>query len=173
LTAGNWLRTGAGVLLALLVQQSLLVHVTVAGAHPEIMFLLPVAAGYVGGPGRGTVVGFGSGVVADLFVPTTFGMSALIGAVVAYSVGVATSSLVRSSLALQVVTGAIGTAAGLCLYATLGAVLGFPTMLKLELVPALVIGTPVAAILAVPTMRLMRWAFVSRSTTERAGAKAW
>jgi hypothetical protein len=137
------------------------------------MFLLPVAAGYVGGPGRGTVVGFGSGLVADLFVPTTFGLSALVGAVVAYGVGVATSSLVKSSAALQVVTGAAGTAAGLCIYATLGAVLGYPTMLKLELLPALVIGTPAAAVLAVPTMWLMRWAFVSRSSTERAGAKAW
>ena len=135
-------------------QQTFLVHLRVGGTHPDEMFLVAVAAGYVAGPGRGAVVGFSLGLAADLFLPTTFGMSALVGAVLAYGVGVATSSLVRSSLALQVVTGAVGTAAGLCLYATLGAVLGYPLMLKLDLVPALALSTPVAALLAVPAMRL-------------------
>jgi hypothetical protein len=137
------------------------------------MFLVPVAAGYVGGGSKGTVIGFGSGVIADLFVPTTFGMSALVGAVLAYCVAVATSGLVRSSVPLQVVAGAGGTAAGLCLYATLGAVLGYPKMVTIQLVPALVIGTPTAAILAVPAMRLMRWALGARTAAEREGARAW
>jgi rod shape-determining protein MreD len=172
-TAGNWFRVGVVIFVALLVQQGLLVDITFAREHPDIMFLIPVAAGYVGGPGRGTVIGFCSGLAADLLLPTTFGMSALIGALVAYAVGVATLSLVRSSGALQVVTGAAGTAAGMCLYATLGAVLGTPTMLKVNLVPALVVGTPAAAILAIPVMSLMRWALKSRSTTERLSASSW
>ena len=112
-------------------------------------------------------MGFGAGIVADLFLPTTFGMSALVGAVLAYCVAVSTSSLVRSSLALQVVTGAAGTAAGLCLFATLGALLGFPEMLKLDLVPALALSSPVAAVLAVPAIRLTGWAVAPRSTSVR------
>jgi cell shape-determining protein MreD len=118
------------------------------------------------------VVGFGAGVVADLFLPTTFGMTALVGAVLAYCIGSATSSLVRSSVALQIVTGAGGTAAGLCLYATLGAVLGYPGMLNHDLVPALAVSTPVAAVLAVPAMRLMAWAITSDSAARRAGIGA-
>ncbi|MFZ0666766.1 MAG: rod shape-determining protein MreD [Acidimicrobiales bacterium] len=173
MSAGNWFRVAVVIFLALLVQQALLVDITVAREHPDIMFLLPVAAGYVGGPGRGTVIGFLSGLAADLLLPTTFGMSALVGALVAYGVGVATLSLVRSSPALQVVTGAVGTAAGMCLYAILGAILGSPNMLKVNLVPALVVATPAAAILAVPVMYLMRWAVKSRSTTDRVSATSW
>jgi rod shape-determining protein MreD len=160
------------VLIALLVQHAVLDHWQIAGTHPDVMLLVAVAAGYVGGSGRGAVVGFGAGVVADLFLPTTFGMTALVGAVLAYCIGSATSSLVRSSVALQIVTGAGGTAAGLCLYATLGAVLGYPGMLNHDLVPALAVSTPVAAVLAVPAMRLMAWAITSDSAARRAGIGA-
>lgn len=153
------------MIVALVVQQTLLVHVRVSGSHPDVFFLVAVAAGYAAGPGRGTVVGFSSGLAADLFVPTTFGMSALVGAVLAYCVGIATSGLVRSSVALQVVTGAVGTAAGLCLYATLGAVLGYPSMLRIDLVPAVALSTPVAAVLAVPAIRLAGWAVAPRHST--------
>ena len=172
MSAGNWLRTGAVVLIALVIQQTVLVHIRAGDAHPDDMFLVAVAAGYVAGPGRGAVLGFSAGIVADLFSPTTFGMSAFVGAVLAYCVAVSTSSLVRSSLALQVVTGAAGTAAGLFLFATLGAVLGFPEMLKLDLVPTLAVSTPVAAVLAVPAIRLTGWAMATRSATVRPSAQS-
>jgi rod shape-determining protein MreD len=170
-TAGNWVRAAAVVLVALLVQQALLDHLRIAGTHPDVMLLVAVAAGYVGGPGRGVVVGFGAGVVADLFLPTTFGMSALVGALLAYGIAVATSSLVRSSIGLQVVTGAAGTALGLCMYATLGAVLGYPEMITHDLVPALAVSTPVAAVLSVPAMRLLAWAITSDAAARRAGIR--
>jgi rod shape-determining protein MreD len=170
-TAGNWARAAVVVILALLVQHAVLDHLRIAGTHPDVMFLVAVAAGYVGGPGRGAVVGFGVGVAADLLVPTTFGMSALVGALLAYGIALATSSLVRSSIALQVVTGAVGTAAGLCLYATLGAVLGYPGMLTHDLVPALAVSTPVAAVFAVPAMRLVGWAIASESAARLAGIR--
>jgi rod shape-determining protein MreD len=175
MTMGNWVRLGVVVLVAITVQEALLDQLRIAGTHPDVIFLISVAAGYVGGSGRGAVVGFGAGVVADLFLPTTFGMTALVGAVLAYCVGVATSSLVRSSLALQVVTGAAGTAAGLCLYATLGAVLGYPEMLNHDLVPALAVSTPAAAVLSLPAMRLVAWAITSDAGTRKAaiGARSW
>jgi hypothetical protein len=43
-------------------------------------------------------------------------------------------------------------------YAILGAVLGDPGMLKTYLVPAVVVGTPSAALLAVPVLRFVAWA---------------
>jgi rod shape-determining protein MreD len=144
----------------------------VAGAYPDVTFLVAAAAGYVAGPSRGIVVGFAAGVVADLFVPTPFGMSALVGALIAYFVAIATKSLVRSSPALQIVSGAAATAAGLCAFAILGAVLGYPKMLDLQLAPALVISTPFAALLAVPATRLLDWA-VGPKSDKKTGALAW
>jgi rod shape-determining protein MreD len=158
LTVWNWLRAGVVVVLALVVQESLLIHIQFDGAHPDVMMLVAVAAGFVAGAGRGPVIGFGAGIAADLFVTTPFGMTGLVGAVLAYCVAVASFSLVRTSPTLQVVAGAAGTAAGLCLYATLGGLLGYPKMLQLQLVPALVVAIPAAAILAIPVIRLMQWA---------------
>jgi rod shape-determining protein MreD len=162
-TGWNWARALLVVGLAVVVQESLMVDIHFDGAHPDVLILVAVAAGYVAGPGRGPVIGFLAGVAADLFVPTTFGMSSLVYAVLAYFVAIAAFNLVRTSLALQVAAGGLGTAAGLCLYATLGALLGYPQMLRLELVPAIAVATPAAAILAVPTIRLMQWAMTPRS----------
>ena len=114
------------------------------------MLLLPVAAGYAAGPDRGAVFGFITGLVADLFLPTPFGLSALVGCLLGFATGIATRGLVRSSWWLPPVVAAAATAAGMGAYAILGAVLGDPAMLRTYLVPALVVGTPSAALLAVP-----------------------
>ena len=53
---------------------------------------------------------------------------------------------------------AAATAAGMGAYAILGAVLGDPAMLKTYLAPALVVGTPSAALLALPVLRFVAWA---------------
>jgi rod shape-determining protein MreD len=175
-TAWTWVRAGVVIALAVVVQESLLVDIHFDGAHPDVLILVAVAGGYVAGPGRGPVIGFVAGVAADLFVPTTFGMSSLVYAVLAYCVAVAAFSLVRTSVALQVVAGGLGTAAGLCLYATLGALLGFPKMLQLQLVPAIAVATPAAVILAVPVIRLMQWAMTPRSAASlrpTQGARLW
>jgi rod shape-determining protein MreD len=174
-TVWNWVRAAVVVLIAVVVQESLMLDVQFRGAHPDVLILVAVAAGYVCGPGRGPVIGFAAGVAADLFLPTTFGMSALVFAVLAYCVAIAAFSFVRTSLALQIVAGAAGTAAGLCLYATLGALLGYPKMIQLELIPALAVATPVAAILAVPAVRLMQWAMLPRTSSLRPSqrAKLW
>ena len=94
------------------------------------MLLLPIAAGYVAGPERGAVFGFAVGIAADLFLPTTFGLSALVGCLLGFGVGFATAGLVRSSWWLPPVVAAAATAAGLAAYAILGAVLGDPGIVR-------------------------------------------
>ena len=64
----------------------------------------------------------------------------------------------RSSWWLPPVVAAAATAAGMGAYAILGAVLGDPGMVRTYLVPALVVGTPSAALLAVPVVRFVAWA---------------
>ncbi len=142
----------------LVVQNTLLDLVRVDGAHPDVMLLLPVAAGYAAGPDRGAVFGFITGLVADLFLPTPFGLSALVGCLLGFGTGVATRGLVRTSWWLPPLVAAAATTAGMGAYAILGAVLGEPGMLKIYLVPALVVGTPSAALLAVPVLRVVAWA---------------
>ena len=135
------------VFVMLALQHTILDFVRLGGAHPEAAFLLPAAAGYVGGAQRGATLGFFAGLAADLLLPTTFGLSALVGCLIGFATGAATRGLVRSSWWLPIVSLTAATVAGLCGYAILGAVLGDPEMLRAELAPALVVATPVLALL--------------------------
>ena len=70
------------VVVTLLVQSTIVLDLPIGGAHPELMVLLPVAAGIVGGPEEGAVMGFVAGLAADLLLPTPFGLTALVGCLV-------------------------------------------------------------------------------------------
>ncbi len=158
MTTADVARTTLVIFVVLAVQHALLDSVRVAGAHPELMYLLPIMAGYAAGPERGAAVGFAAGLVADLFLPTTFGLSALVGCLLGYATGLATSGLVRSSWWLPPVVAALATSAGLTAYAILGTVLGEPRLLSAYLPAALVVAVPAAAVFAIPVLRLVAWA---------------
>jgi len=157
MTTADVARTSLVIFFVLVVQHSLLDAVRLSGAHPDSVFLMAAAAGYVGGPERGATVGFFTGLAADLLLPTTFGLTALVGCLVAYAVGTATSGLVRTSRPLAVLALTAGTVAGLVGYAVLEAVLGVAGAISVDLAPALVVATPAAAILALPLLWLVRW----------------
>jgi len=146
------------VAAVLVVQHTLLDAVRLGGAHPDAMILLPVAAGYAAGPERGAVFGFVAGLVTDLFLPTPYGLSALVGCLLGYGTGLATRGLVRTSWWLPPVVAAAATAAGMVGYAILGAVLGQPGMLRAYLAPAIAVEAPAAALLAIPVVRMVAWA---------------
>jgi rod shape-determining protein MreD len=158
MTTADFARCTIVVFVVLAVQHALLDFVHVGGAHPDMTWILPAAAGYVGGPERGAWFGFGSGLVADLFLPTTFGLSALVGCLLGYAVGVATSGTSRSSWWLFVLISAAATAIGMAAYAILGAVLGQSQELRVYLAPAVEVAVPAALVLAVPVLRFVAWA---------------
>ena len=97
MTARDVARITLVVGLFVTVQQTLMLDLRVGGVHPDVMILLPVVAGIIGGPGRGASMGFGAGLVADLFLPTAFGLSALVGCLIGFGVGVATLALDRTA----------------------------------------------------------------------------
>ena len=158
MTASDLARCTIVLCVVLAVQNTLLDAIRVGGAHPDAMLLLAVAAGYVAGPDRGAGFGFAAGLLADLFLPTTFGLSALVGCLLGYGTGLATRGLVRASWWLPPIVAAGATAVGLCLFAILGAVLGEQGALRTALVPALVVATPAAVVLATPVVRMVGWA---------------
>jgi rod shape-determining protein MreD len=158
MTSSDLARVTIVLFVVLAVQNTLLDGIRVAGAHPDAMLLLPVAGGYVAGPDRGAGFGFAAGLLADLFLPTTFGLSALVGCILGYGTGLATRGLVRSSWWLPLIVSAGATAVGLSMYAILGAVLGEPGVLRTDLVPALVVAVPADLVLATPVVRMVGWA---------------
>jgi rod shape-determining protein MreD len=152
-------RASLVLFLATAVQIALLDRLHPEGVHPDLLALLPAAAGAGLGAARGAAFGFAAGLLADLFAPTPFGLGALVGTVTGYAAGSVAegTSLGAPAFVIALVTGA--TAAELIGYAILSAVFGQPGVLLEDLPRVLAIELPSAVVLALPACRLMRLAW--------------
>lgn len=174
MTARAAVRTVVVIALVLLVQSTVVLEIRVDGMAPDVMVLLPIAAGIAGGATEGALVGFVSGMAADLLVPTPFGLSALVGTLVGFSVGAlvaGSGGLVREVRGLPTLVALAASAVSVMLYAVLGAVLGESQFLHVDLAVAVVIVAVVNALCAGPVVRVMRWAFTPPSDRTAAGQR--
>jgi rod shape-determining protein MreD len=146
------------VVVTLLVQETIVLDLTVRGVHPDIMILLPVAAGIVAGPEEGALMGFVAGMAADLLLPTPFGLTALVGCLVGFAVGATTGSITREVWWFPAVVALAASVAWVMLYAVLGAVLGQGQFVQVDLVAVVLVVAVVNAILAAPAVRVTAWA---------------
>jgi rod shape-determining protein MreD len=164
MTARDVARVALVVAVFVIVQQTLILDIRIGGIHPDIMILLPIVAGIVGGPARGATMGFGSGLVADVFLPTPFGLSALVGCMIGFAVGVSTLALDRTAFWLPPFAALIGSALYEVIYAVLGSVLGQPQMLHAGVVKIVLLVSVVNAVLALPALRAVAWSLRQVST---------
>lgn len=152
------------IFLFVVVQETVMLDLRIGGVHPDIMLLLPIVAGVVGGPSRGAGIGFAAGLVSDLFLPTPFGLSALVGCLIGFGVGMATIALDRSAWWLAPVAALGASALYEVAYGALGAVLGQPQMLHVNLARIVVVVSVTNAILAFVAVRLVKWGMAEAST---------
>jgi rod shape-determining protein MreD len=164
----NWARLAVVVCVGLIFQVAILNEIVVFGAHPDVMILIVAASGIVAGPGRGAIVGFITGLVADLVVVTPYGLGALCFVLVGFSVGLVRSLSSEGEIDAPKTTVCIVAAAlGTLLYALLGSLVGQSGMF--EAAPAAIfVVTLGACVLSYPVLRVVRWALTgtvrSRST---------
>lgn len=168
MTGRSALRTAVLVGLTLLVQTSVVLEIRIAGMAPDIMLLLPIGAGLVAGAVEGAVIGFVAGIAADLLLPGPFGLSALVGALVGFGVGSVTARLPPEIPGLSVLVALIASAIAVMLYAVLGALLGESQFVHADLTVMIPVVAVANAVLAMPAVRLTRWALTSSG--DRAGA---
>lgn len=116
---------GAAVLLALLLQVSLMPHLAWQGVVPNLVLLVVVAAALTRGPQFAMVVGFAAGVLLDLAPPAdhTAGRWALALVVVGYVAGRVRSEATPTATTV-VSTVAASSFVGTSLFAMTGLVLG-------------------------------------------------
>lgn len=145
---------------ALIVQVAVLDQVVVLGAHPDVMVLIPVASGVIAGSQRGAVIGFVTGLVADLVVPLPYGISAIAFVIAGFLSGLAATARVGRDLpgAESVTVAALGTATT-ALYAVIAAVLHQPGVLSVDTADVLLIVALGGLVLSYPVLRLLRWCF--------------
>ncbi len=157
--------------MTLLVQTTVVLDIRIAGMAPDVMVLLPIAAGLVAEPPEAAVIGFASGLAADLLLPAPFGLSALVGALIAAGVSLTAASLPREIPGLSVLAALVGSAVSVMLYAVLGALLGESQFLHADLAVMVPLVAVTNAVLAVPAVRLTRRALVPPGDRAPAGSQ--
>jgi rod shape-determining protein MreD len=158
MTTQRWVAVRAALVLvvALVLQVSLVSDLRVAGAIGDLMLVVVVAAGLTGGADRGVTYGFAAGLLYDLVLDTPFGLTALTYAVVGYGVGVVGMALGRTSGWWPVLIAAAAGMAQSVLYTCIGILIG--TAFPLGDVPGIGLAlAAMAALLVVPALRLLWW----------------
>jgi rod shape-determining protein MreD len=157
------------LLLFLVVELTVLDRLRVFGAGPDVMLLLAVVAGIVGGPRVGALLGFAAGILLDLFLETPMGLSALVFCLVGYAVGNIQGGVLRAAWWIPIVTTLVASVAGVLAYALVATVVGQPDLVTPHLfLVAAVVGV-FNAIASPLALRLVRWS-IDDATGERAFA---
>ena len=160
MTSDPRLRLPIMLVTALLLQTTVLSRLRIFDVMPDFMLLVAVAAGITAGPTRGAVLGFASGMLIDLFLPTPLGLSALVFTLVSYGVAVANTGVLRSAWYIPVLTAGAASVAGVVLYALVGTVLGERMITAHLATIAAVVGVS-NAVLAPVGIRLVDWSLGS------------
>ena len=159
--------------LFLVVQETVAVKLRIAGVHPELMLLVPIAVGMVAGPREGAIAGFLAGIAIDLLLPTPFGLTALVACLIGVGVGRATGSLTRELPLISMLVALAASGGAVMLYAVLGAVLGQASFLRVDLVAVVLVVAVVNALLLPVALRLVRWALDPAAGTRAASGGDW
>ena len=153
-----WMRLPPVILLAVVLHTAVLPQFRVFGVAADVLLLLGVTAGIVGGPERGAVIGFFAGLCADLFVQTPFGLSALAYSLTGYAVGNMQSTILRAAWWIPLATTIVGCAFGVLLFAAAGAVVGESQLVNGHLPTVMAAVALLDAALSLVVVRLVRWA---------------
>ena len=149
------------LVVALMLHTAVLPQFRVLGVAPDLLLLLGIAAGIAAGPDRGALVGFVAGLLADCFLQTPFGLSALSYSLVGYGVGVFQTTILHAALWIPVATAVVASAVGVVLFAVLGAVVGEAQLLSGRLVTIAAVVALVNGMLLLVVARPVRWATAS------------
>ena len=149
-------RFGLVLVLVLTVQTTWMADLRPFGAPGDLLLLLAIAGGLVGGPLRGAIVGFAAGMAMDLVLLTPFGLSALTYLAVGYAVGAFHGGVLRSAPWIPVVATFLASIVGIGFFVLLGEIFG--QSFRIPELPTVVLVTAVInTLLIFPAMIVMRW----------------
>lgn len=148
------------LLLAVVLHTAVFPQLRVFDVAADVMLLLAIASGIAGGPERGATMGFLAGLLADSFLQTPFGLSALTYSLVGWGVGSFQTRILHATWWIPMLTAAVATAAGIVLFAVLGFVVGESHLLSLRLFTIAAVAALWAGLLSPLVVRVQRWALL-------------
>ena len=152
------LRLPPVLLAAVVVHSAVSPQVRFLGVAVDILLLVSIGAGVAGGQERGAGVGFVCGLLADCFLQTPFGLSALTYALVGYGVGVFQTGVLHAAWWIPSITAAVASAGAVVIFVGLGVVVGQDQLLSAGLLTVAAVIALLHALLAPAIVKLMRWA---------------
>ncbi|HZP31277.1 MAG TPA: rod shape-determining protein MreD [Acidimicrobiia bacterium] len=152
------IRLSLVVVMLVVIQTTVIPHLRVFDAGPDLVLLATIAVAYEEGPDTGAIFGFASGLTLDLFLATPLGCSALAFAVVGYLVGVFQGGMLRPSGWVAPVLGAVGGLAGNSLFVVVASIAGEDGLLNGHSVKIIVVASLYDAVLARLVFPIGRWA---------------
>jgi rod shape-determining protein MreD len=114
----------AVVVTALLLQSTVFAQIKLAGAKPELMYLVTIVLAMLEGPTSGAVAGFTAGMAQDFLLNDPKGITALVLTLLGYVVGTVRPFITTPSPALPTLLVGAGTAVGLLFYGFVAFLLG-------------------------------------------------
>lgn len=122
------------------------------------LLLVAVCAGLAGGSRAGAWVGFGTGLLADCFLATPFGLSALANGVVGWAVGSLAGRLLRPGHWVLPATVFGASAGGVVVFAVLGTLFGEHGLVTGRLLGVALLVGLLNALLGPAALAATRWA---------------
>ncbi|MDP9005725.1 MAG: rod shape-determining protein MreD [Actinomycetota bacterium] len=146
------------LLAAVVLHTAVFPQLRVFGVAADVLLLVAIAAGMSGGADQGAAVGFGAGLLADFFLQTPFGLSALTYSLVGYGVGAFQATVLHTGRWITLLTALVASALGVALFAAVATVLGQDHLLALRLLGIAGVVAVLNAALAPAAVRVLRWA---------------
>jgi rod shape-determining protein MreD len=146
------------LITALILQVGLAANFPILGVVVDLMVLVAICSAMVGGPERGAVVGFFSGLLYDLARDGRLGLSALAFTITAFLVGLLLVSVLSVKRVMAMVIAGAGCATAELLYAVGGELFGEHTLSNPRLWTIVGVIAIAGALLSPLVLRACRWA---------------
>ena len=151
-------RAAVVLLSALLLQVAVVADLEAFDAVGDVVLLMALAAGSVGGFDRGAMVGFAAGIAYDVMLDTPFGLEALTCVLAGYAAGWVTARLAQNQWWFHVGAAAALSLAAVVMSMLLARILGLEVAANDVVRSALVVAVWNAALI-LPARRLWRWVY--------------
>jgi rod shape-determining protein MreD len=155
-SAGAVIRVATLVVTSVVVQLAVVSQFTFWGANADLTPLIPLAVGLLGGPVAGALVGFSTGLVMDMSLVQTLGVSSLLLTGVGYMAGRYRELRDASHTLLPVLAGAVATVVYATSFSITQFLLGVDAPVSGMVVRDILIGVVVNAIVAIPLFASVR-----------------
>jgi rod shape-determining protein MreD len=159
---GARVRLALVLAVALVLEQTFGADLRVLGVAPDFMLLVAICGGLVCGPTTGAWVGFFAGLLADLTMTSTpLGLTALVWCLVGWGIGSLGAFVLPESRTVRPAVAFLATVVALLLFLLVGELVGQSELVapgRTWIIKVIVVEGLWNALLAIPTVVVMRWA---------------